>query len=151
MYDYFWLRDNARDSQSFNAESHQREVFTAGIDPVSNPLQVEVIEQGRAVSVVWPDVGSAIRYESAFLHSYQKPLVESVYASAKTWNAKQFKLDPPLNFHGIESEAETRELARRLQQTGFCLIEGCPPQTESVNKVANTMGYVRETIFGGVW
>lgn len=114
-------------------------------------MQVEVIEQGRAVSVVWPDVGSAIRYESAFLHSYQKPLVESVYASAKTWNAEQFKLDPPLNFHGIESEAETRELARRLQQTGFCLIEGCPPQTESVNKVANTMGYVRDTIFGGVW
>ena len=28
-FDYFWLRDNARDPESYDSRSHQRELFTA--------------------------------------------------------------------------------------------------------------------------
>ena len=28
-FDYFWLRDNARDPESFDSRSHQRELYTA--------------------------------------------------------------------------------------------------------------------------
>ena len=32
-FDYFWLRDNARDPVSFDTRSNQRELFTAALDP----------------------------------------------------------------------------------------------------------------------
>ena len=30
-FDYFWLRDNARDPISFDSRSHQRELYTGGV------------------------------------------------------------------------------------------------------------------------
>ena len=36
-FDYFWLRDNARDPESFDSRSHQRELYTAAVDPTIRP------------------------------------------------------------------------------------------------------------------
>ena len=39
-FDYFWLRDNARDPESFDSRSHQRELYTAAVDPMIRPKAV---------------------------------------------------------------------------------------------------------------
>ncbi|MEC8553217.1 MAG: hypothetical protein VXY93_22165, partial [Pseudomonadota bacterium] len=45
-FDYFWLRDNARDPVSFDSRSHQRELFTASIDPDIRPRNARVSDTG---------------------------------------------------------------------------------------------------------
>jgi hypothetical protein len=38
-FDYFWLRDNARDPISFDSRSHQRELFTCEVDADIKPCR----------------------------------------------------------------------------------------------------------------
>ena len=68
-YDYFWLRDNARDPVSYDSRSHQRELFTASVDPAIKPQNGWLDDgiwggwsDGRMVG--WP---SSSRLESAFV------------------------------------------------------------------------------------
>ena len=37
-FDYFWLRDNARDPISFDSRSYQRELFTCEVDADIKPV-----------------------------------------------------------------------------------------------------------------
>ena len=38
-----------------------------------------------------------------------------------------------------------------LHKYGFAVIKNCKPNLKSVNKIANKIGYVRNSIFGGLW
>ena len=55
-FDYFWLRDNARDPDSFDVRSHQRELFTAALDPDIRPDGVNLSDNGDTAIIDWPDV-----------------------------------------------------------------------------------------------
>ena len=49
-FDYFWLRDNARDPVSFDSRSHQRELFTALVDPAIRPRRGWVDDSGDSLA-----------------------------------------------------------------------------------------------------
>ena len=48
-FDYFWLRDNARDPVSFDSRSHQRELFTAALDPHIKPTAGQLNGNARQI------------------------------------------------------------------------------------------------------
>ena len=55
-FDYFWLRDNARDPVSFDSRSHQRELFTAALDPHIKPTAGQLNGNASALLLDWPDL-----------------------------------------------------------------------------------------------
>ena len=55
-FDYFWLRDNARDPESFDSRSHQRELFTAAVDPMIRPKAARLSDDGAALILDWQDL-----------------------------------------------------------------------------------------------
>ena len=55
-FDYFWLRDNARDPVSFDSRSHQRELFTAALDPDIRPDAAQLNPDASALVLDWPDL-----------------------------------------------------------------------------------------------
>ena len=69
-FDYFWLRDNARDPQSFDSRSHQRELYTAAIDPMIRPEAARLSEDGEALILDWPDLTIEAHYEAGFLAEF---------------------------------------------------------------------------------
>ena len=60
-FDYFWLRDNARDPVSFDSRSHQRELFTASVDPAIRP------RNGSVASTIFPSLAESKTEISALL------------------------------------------------------------------------------------
>ena len=48
-FDYFWLRDNARDPISFDSRSHQRELLTYEVDAEIKPLEAALVDEGLAL------------------------------------------------------------------------------------------------------
>ena len=148
-FDYFWLRDNARDSESFNHASHQRELFTAHIDADIHPQSVTL--EGGAVVIQWPGMAEPVKYDGEFLHSYRSPQAEYLYLSATLWDKAKLEQPPALDFDELSKDQAQQALVSQLQTTGFSIIKNCPLDKTSVETVANTLGYVRETIFGGVW
>lgn len=148
-YDYFWLRDNARDSKSFNSQSHQRELYTATLSLDIRPLQAELCADGASIHITWPGSEQPIQYAADFLFEYREPRDEYLYREASLWTDS---IEPTaLNYSSLDDSKEQEKLVSELQRMGFCIVRDCPRDISSVEAVAGLLGYVRETIFGGVW
>lgn len=74
-FDYFWLRDNARDPVSFDSRSHQRELFTAALDPHIKPTAGQLNGNASALLLDWPDLDMAAEYDAAFLADFPARLI----------------------------------------------------------------------------
>ena len=86
-YNFMWLRDNARDHQSFDARSHQREVFTARLDPTIKPLSVELLNAGAVLLIRWEQDGDPIEYTNTFLYRYRQPVkTQSLREASTLWD-----------------------------------------------------------------
>lgn len=81
-FDYFWLRDNAQDAQSFDAKNQQRLVFTAEIDPGIRAKSVTPSGDGSSISVKWFDE-SVSCFKASFLYRFRQPQSHSGGAFAR--------------------------------------------------------------------
>lgn len=149
-FSFLWLRDNARDPESFDSRSHQREVFTAKIDPDIKPQRIELSDAGEAILVWWHEGESEISYPAEFLYRYRAPVNHtSAFPKQVYWDA-EYDI-APLQYSNLINEGQTQPLLSQLATHGFALVQGCPCESDSVNQLASLLGYIRTTIFGGLW
>ena len=145
-YSFLWLRDNARDPANFDSRSHQRLVYTAAIDPDIRPVSTTCSDDGNTLIIHWPDAGDT-PYSSDFLYQYKSPNVGDLTSPTfEPWLGQTEAEEIPFS----EVAANSR-LPLALARKGFALITGCPATTESVEVIAGELGYVRNSIFGGIW
>ena len=149
-YDYFWLRDHATDCESYDARSHQRELYTASIDPGVVPICAELAD--GSVRVSWPGVGREAIYSPDFLIAFRSSSADLLnpMSLGLSWNSKSTFDRATISFDdALASSGE--ELGVRLAPNGFLLVTGCPLEEYSAQMVAQKFGYVRHTLFGGIW
>lgn len=151
-FDYFWLRDNARDPISFDSRSHQRELYTAGIDAAIRPIEAAVIDGGGSISITWPDMDDPVIYDGAFLRDFSD--VSDVMALPKPaiWDKAALDHDAlHLDYDAVIGGDDMNALLGGLARDGFVVLGNTPCSMASVDEVVKKIGYVRETIFGGLW
>ena len=143
-FSFMWLRDNARDSRSFNIRTHQRLVFTADLDPATRPTSSRLDDEG--VVLKWPDKDIEIIYRSSFLYQYRSNQPARAN-DVPTWSGD---FNPPrIDFASLEDPDNA--LIESIWRSGVSVITGCPRDLTSVEILAAKFGYVRQTIFGGIW
>lgn len=152
----FWLRDHAQDDDSWDHRSHQREFFTAQADQAMTPENPHLDDDGENLILTWPDQGKPIRYPSGFL--YQFAQVDARYKAPQThWVKSSLDVDAlHLNWQDLIgndgfSEEGRNALVSTVHKLGFAVLNNVPTEMASVDHVAKSLGYVRETIFGGLW
>lgn len=155
-FPHFWLRDHAQDDLSWDHRSHQREFFTAEADIAIAPENPHLGEDGSSLILQWPDQGEAIAYPSDFLYQFAEP-DQSASAPYRMWDSASIDQDS-LNLNWTElcndnqlTEDGLKKLVSTIHDLGFAVLNGVPTEMASVNAVATSFGYVRETIFGGLW
>ena len=155
-FPHFWLRDHAQDDESWDHRSHQREFFTADADIEMIPNNPHISDDGSNLILHWPDQSQPISYSSEFLYQFAEPDQRHL-ATYRTWDKNSIDHDSlHLNWGDITtsnhlSEEGVSELVKTIHDLGFAVISNVPTEMESVNAVATGLGYVRETIFGGLW
>lgn len=150
-FSYFWLRDNARDSISFDQRSHQRELFTAGLDPDIRPVAAHLNPALNAVEITWPKLAEPVIYESRFLRSFID-IEQPRLAPPSLWTAASLaETDIRHEFKDCLGDAGLRQCLHTLSRFGVVLLANCPCVPDSVTKMANQIGYIRQSIFGGLW
>jgi trimethyllysine dioxygenase len=151
-FDYFWLRDNARDPVSFDSRSHQRELFTALVDPAIRPRRGWVDDSSDSLVLEWPDLDVEAHYDAGFLADFARAGDPMRLSDPRPWNAAS--LDPEsvrLAFGDFCGEGGVPQLLERLLAHGFAVLTGTPRNLDAVQQVAGSIGYVRHTIFGGLF
>ncbi|MCE2516751.1 MAG: TauD/TfdA family dioxygenase [Alphaproteobacteria bacterium] len=152
----FWLRDHAQDDVSWDHRSHQREFFTASADQSMVPEHPHLDDGGDNLIMTWPDQGAPIAYPSSFLYQFARIDVRHT-APQRRWDGQSLPEDElHLNWDELTSDdhvtADGRSrLVNTIHHLGFAVLNNVPTAMASVDAVAKSMGYVRETIFGGLW
>ena len=67
IFPNIWLRDHAKDEQNWDKRSSQRKTYTAALDINLKVKKAEIIENGKYLSVSWPDLEKPVKYSSEFL------------------------------------------------------------------------------------
>ena len=151
-FDYFWLRDNARDPISFDSRSHQRELYTGGVAPDIRPVAAEISADTAHLMITWPDLDTPVAYDAAFLGGYTEVNDPMVMPAATTWNRDTLDGDRlRLPFDAVMAEGGIDVMLSTLARDGFAVLTGTPCSQQSVADIIAKVGYVRETIFGGLW
>ena len=151
-FEYFWLRDNARDAISFDERSHQRELFTGGVDAAIRPVDAKLLDGGNALSIRWPDLDSPVIYQGSFLEEFSVIDDPMKMPAPQLWDAATLGSDDVrLDYASSVEGDDVTALLKIVSQYGFAVLTDTPCSQDSVAHVVNKIGYVRETIFGGLW
>jgi trimethyllysine dioxygenase len=148
-----WLRDHCHSKESLNPETLQRQVDTFAIPADITPAKLEISDGGRTLRIVWKHDGSSSVLPAAFLWNIAQGNGRDRAARRRLWDRAVIGDDFPTVSHA-EIMSGDEGLLRWLslvEEYGFALASGVPPSLEATKELVTRIGYVRETIFGGMW
>ena len=67
IYPNIWLRDHARDEENWDKRSNQRKTFTATLDFKLKIKSAEILDNGKSIKIIWPDLEKPVTYSYEFL------------------------------------------------------------------------------------
>lgn len=154
-FPWLWLRDHCREPESYDARTAQRELWTADLPWDIGADTVSVSKDGAALSIRWRKESLTSRYDASFLSRFVlasgDSAVPALQRKAESWDAVDVDQRlSPVPFSTLETSGRT-QILEQIDRLGFALIRACPLDSNVVDQVARSVGYVRETIFGGIW
>ncbi len=149
----FWLRDHCHAKHSLHPDTLQRQVDTFSIPEEIVPAAVEIADGGRTLRLVWQHDGSTSILPAAFLWSIARSNGRSSAPPRRLWDrAAMGENFPTVAYADIMSgNAGLLRWLSLVEEYGFALACGVPPTLEATKELVTRIGYVRETIFGGMW
>ena len=152
-YPWIWLRDHAHDEATMHPVTQQRQLFTAAV-PDDLIAASAVVSDGFLV-VSWRDGSADSVLPLAFLSRHRRPSAATarVETAVALWNAATISdAVPTVPYDEVmRDDAAVGEWLRTTFEFGFCIVAGTPPEAAATEALLRRIGYVRETIFGGMW
>ncbi len=153
VHPWVWVRDHSHDDDTLHPVTRQRQIHVAAIDPRIHPSDVTLND--GAVTVTWSDGTPTSRLPIAFLHAHRAPGPASIEVAREPvpWDVETIAEQWPTIEHArvTESDDGVREWLDLVAAYGFAIVTGTPPTPAATEQLIRRVGYVRETIFGGMW
>ncbi|MEO6654076.1 MAG: TauD/TfdA family dioxygenase [Ilumatobacteraceae bacterium] len=150
---WLWLRDHSHDDVTMHPTTMQRQLFTAGVDPALRGTDA-VLEHDRVV-VHWSDLTQSPSIIPVdFLREHCEPLVGSdLHDERMLWDGASIVEHWPTIGHDevMGSDDALAEWLDRVARFGFCFVTDVPTDPVATDALIRRVGYVRETVFGGMW
>ena len=150
IYPNIWLRDHARDEENWDKRSNQRKTFTATLDFKLKIKSAEILDNGKSIKITWPDLEKPITYSHEFLFNNSLNN-KSKINSLKLWKENDLDDQIYIDFETVQSNEGYKKFLKNLYQYGFSVVQNCKTEMSSVENIVNKIGYVRNSIFGGLW
>ena len=148
----FWLRDHCHSKESLHPDTLQRQVDTFTIPVDISPSKLEIADGGRTLRIEWQHGGASV-LPAAFLWNITQNDGREVAPRRRLWDRAAIGDAFPTVSH-TQIMSGNEGLLRWLslvEEYGFALATGVPPTLEATKELVTRIGYVRETIFGGMW
>jgi trimethyllysine dioxygenase len=149
----FWLRDHCHTKESLHPDTLQRQVDTFAIPADIAPARLELGDGGKTLRVVWSHDESVSVLPSAFLRGIAQTSGRLTAPQRRLWDRTSMGKDFPTLDHAeiVSGDAGLLRWLSMVEEHGFALASGVPPTLEATQQLVTRIGYVRETIFGGMW
>ena len=150
IYPNIWLRDHARDEENWDKRSNQRKTFTATLDFKLKIKSADILDNGKSIKIIWPDLEKPVTYSYEFLFNNSLNN-KSKINSLKLWKENDLDDQIYIDFETVQSNEGYKKFLKNLYQYGFSVVQNCKTEMSSVENIVNKIGYVRNSIFGGLW
>jgi trimethyllysine dioxygenase len=149
----FWLRDHCHSKESLNGETLQRQVDTFAIAEDIAPAKVEIKDGGRALSITWTNDGTVSVYPAGFLWRILQDEGRERAPRHTLWDRDSMEGNLPSVSHQevLNSDAALLRWLSLVEEFGFALTTGASGSVADMEALVKRVGYVRHTIFGGMW
>ena len=149
----FWLRDHCHLPESLHPETLQRQVDTFSI-PVDIAAERVALEAGgTALRIVWGHDQSTSLLPAAFLRQIALTEGRERAPRRELWDHAsmqgQFSTVPFTEV--METDAGLLRWLELVDTHGFAMASNAPATVDATKAIAQRVGYIRETIFGGFW
>jgi len=147
----FWLRDHCHAHESLHPDTLQRQVDTFAIPPDIVPQRIDVDPRGGILRIVWKHDGTTSVWPSEFLWSVAQG--RSQVPRRRLWDRESLAGGLPSMSHEeiMSGDRALLKWLTKVEEYGFALATSVPISVEATRELATRVGYVRETIFGGMW
>ncbi|MFT5658014.1 MAG: trimethyllysine dioxygenase [Gammaproteobacteria bacterium] len=156
QFSWFWLRDHGIDENSLDPDTLQRRVNTFAIPRNIEPTAVNFDKDTQLVEIEWADAPTTT--VSAQLLAGVETRAPESHELAPGHERVLWDKDAPLpelpkvHYDDVMTDDGTlREWLENIVVYGFSLVEGVPSTEEATRALAERIGLIQETIFGGVW
>ncbi len=146
---WMWLRDHARDAESFLESAQQRLVPPLTVAAAG---EADVAVDGDGLTVIWPG-GPSTRFVLADLRALgSASSTTDAGAPSMAWTGEQLgdRMEP-LDHHVLMTAHGLRHALWTLWRDGVITLRNVPTNTAGTRAVLERFGYIRSTIFGALW
>jgi trimethyllysine dioxygenase len=152
-FSYAWLRDHCHSKESLNPNTLQRQVDTFSIPADIAPAKLEIADGGRMLHIVWKHDGTTSILPAAFLWDLAQNDGREAAPRRQLWDRASMGENFPTMSHAdiLSSDGGLLRWLSLVEKYGFALASGVPPTLEATKELVTRIGYVRESIFGGMW
>jgi trimethyllysine dioxygenase len=149
----FWLRDHCHSAASLNSETLQRQVDTFAIAKDIAPAKAEVTDAGRRLRVTWTNDPTVSVFPAEFLWQISQNDGRGRAPRRTVWDRDSMGKDFPSVSHReiLHSDAALLRWLSLVEEFGFALTTGAGASVADLETLVKRVGYVRQTIFGGMW
>lgn len=147
-----WLRDHARDPESYHASAEQR-LVAPSVVAAAGEGHAHLVDGGAVLVVDWPGV-PATQFRAADLSELGTPseMYTPVGPAPDPWIGSE--LGPRLvrlGFSEIDDEQWLDDALTGIWRDGVIVVEDVPLDLGASRLVVERFGYPRASIFGDVW
>jgi trimethyllysine dioxygenase len=149
----FWLRDHCHSKESLNSETLQRQVDTFAIAKDIAPAKAEITDAGRTLRVTWANDGAISVFPAGFLWQISQNEGRERAPRRTLWDRDSMAKNFPSVSHReiLHSDAALLRWLSLIEEFGFALTTGAGASVADLETLVKRVGYVRQTIFGGMW
>ena len=143
-----WLRDHGEDAASYNHDTMQRRIDALGDEPKA-ALEFEV-EEGR-LQLSWPEEPGRTWISLDTLARLIGDVAPESVATPWASPDEVAELTRRSTAEVLADDHALTDWVRDLAMWGFARLSGFDGTHEQARALSDRIGYVRETIFGGLW
>ena len=149
-----WLRDNALDSKTRDANSGQRLITLSEI-PINTYIESATIdESGKNIFLTFLPEKKKISFSASWLEEHAYDTKRSnikgwITSGLKTWGKDMSESIPNIDYKSAKSDKTLLlQWLKSLYRYGFAKMTGGKIESGALIHIANLFGYVRETNYG---
>jgi len=150
QFDLFWLRDHSTDSSSLNPNTLQRDYPTFSPKNSTQLDKVTLSDKGDKITLCWHEDNVISEFNADFLFNIALPSPPS--PSYQTWGSELQTEIPNFEYERVtRCENSFLPVLEAIEKFGLVTFSGMPTDMAATKKLLNQVGYIRATVFGGLW
>lgn len=148
-----WLRDHCRCPRCYNHETFQKNVDVDLMQRDLNPANIQITEKEDLLVVEWKDDHTST-FSMEELQSWYYPGSYRQHGKPFLWNAASITAEgiPAVGYEDhMNTESGLKQTISNLVNFGFSFVDEAPVSIEATQVIAERVGIVMPTKYGGMW